>query len=131
MATKKEIKDRLRALGLENEYGYRAEAKLIPESLEAGEHLRAITSGIRESRRWFIILTEGRLLMLTKPTLGRPHLVAVQRDEVKGIEGHRGLLFGSLTVETAEGVYSFSNVLKKSLPHFLAEFNARTGLDGR
>ena len=125
MATKKEIKDRLRALGLENEYGYRAETKLIPESLAESENLLAITSGIRQGRRWFIILTEGRLLMLTKPTMGKPHLVAVQRDEVRGLEGSRGLLFGSLTVETAEGVYAFSNVLKKSLPHFLAEFKGR------
>ncbi len=119
MATLRQIKVRLRELGLENEYGYRAETKLIPDALEEGETLLHITSGIREGRRWYVLLTEGRILFLTKPTMGSPHLVAIDADGVRRVHGRKGLLFGSLGIETDEGSYSFSNVLKKSLNPFL------------
>lgn len=121
MATLKQIKARLRELGLENEYGYRAETKLIPKSLEADEELLQMTSGIREGRRWYLVLTPRRLLLLTKPTLGTPGLVAIEREKIKGVTDRRKLFFASLTIETEEGEYVFSNVLKKSLPSFLRE----------
>lgn len=121
MATLKQIKARLRELGLENEYGYRAETKLIPKSLEADEELLQMSSGIREGRRWYLVLTPRRLLFLTKPSLGSPGLIAIEREKIKSVTDHKKLFFASLTVETEEGEYVFSNVLKKSIPSFLQE----------
>ncbi len=120
----KEIKQNLRKLGLESEYGYRPEIKLIPDSLDAGESLLAISSGIRKGRRWYIVLTEKRLLMLTKPTMGSPSLIALDRAVIQQIEKKKGLLFASITVKTEEGKYRFSNVLKKSVAPFLAAFHS-------
>lgn len=123
MPSMREIKARLRELGLENEFGYRAESRRIPECLEQDETLRAITSGLREGRRWYVLLTENRILYLAKPTLADPRLVAINRSEVLNVEEKRGLFFGSLTIRTAQDTYTFTNVLKKSLPSFLAEIN--------
>lgn len=120
MATLREVKAKLRELGLENEYGYRAETRLIPESLEAGEHMLSITSGIREGRRWYLLITEGRLLLLSKPTMASPSLIAIPREEIRSIDGKKGLFFASVTVDTEQGSYSFSNVLKKSFFHFIS-----------
>lgn len=126
MATLKEIRARLRQLGLENEYGYRAEAKLIPRALEEGESLLQITSGVREGQRWLLLLTERRVLLLSKPTMGSPKVVGIPREEIRGAEGKRGLFFASLTLETASDRYRFSNVLKKSFPAFLQELQGGT-----
>jgi hypothetical protein len=124
MATLKEIRARLRQLGLENEYGYRAEAKLIPRALEGDEELLQITSGVREGQRWLLIVTARRLVLLSKPTMGSPNVIAIPREDLRTVRGRRGLLFGSLTLETGTDTYSFSNVLKKSLPGFLEELQS-------
>jgi hypothetical protein len=121
MATMREIRARLRQLGLETEYGYRHDTKLIPGILEGDEQLLQITSGVRKGQRWLLLITQRRLLLVTKPTMGAPTIVEIPREELLGAEGRKGLLFGSLTVRSSAGEYTFSNVLKKSLPQFLAE----------
>lgn len=119
MPTIKEIKARLRELGLENEFGYRAETRRIPECLEQDETLRGITAGIYQGRRWYVLLTEQRLLLLAKPTMGSPRLVAIEFGQVRNIAIKKGLIFGTLTIETTTDSYTFTNVLKKSIPSFL------------
>lgn len=115
-----EIRARLRELGLENEFGYRREAKLLPDCLESDETLQAITGGIREGARWYILLTERRLLLLSKPSLGQVRLIGLDRSEIRQVEPRKGLIFASLSIETTQGAYTFTNVLKKSLPPFMA-----------
>ncbi len=120
MPSLKEIAARLRELGLESEYRYRAETRRIPECLSGSETLLGITSGIRGGRRWLVLCTEGRILFLTKPTLGTPDLIAFDRSDIRGVEGRKGLFFASVSISTNRDTYTFSNVLKKSLPSFLA-----------
>ncbi|TVR68369.1 MAG: hypothetical protein EA427_10680 [Spirochaetaceae bacterium] len=120
MATMKEIRARLRVLGLENEFGYRREIKRLPECLERDETLIAITSGIREGARWYILLTEHRLLLLSKPTMADPRLVGIKREEIRHTEHRKGFFLASLRIDTIGGSYTFTNVLKKSLPSFLS-----------
>jgi hypothetical protein len=120
MPSMKEIRARLRELGLENEFGYRKEIKSVPECLHRDESLLAITSGIREGKRWYILVTEGRVLILSKPPLGQLRLIGIERSAVQSVESKRGLFFATVTVATGEGTYTFTNVLKKSLPSFLS-----------
>jgi hypothetical protein len=126
MTSLKDISSRLRELGLENEYRYRAETRRIPECLEGSETLRAITSGIRGGKRWLLLLTEHRLLLLTKPTMGSPDLIAIDRTRIRNVSAEKGLFFGTVTIITETDTYTFTNALKKSLPTFLA---ACTGTD--
>jgi hypothetical protein len=121
MASLKEIKARLHELELGNEYGYRSEIKLLPNALAAGETVLALSSGIREGRRWYLVFTEQRLLLLAKPTMGDPRLISLPREDLVEVTGHRGLIFGKIQVRTALDTYTFTNVLKKSLPSFLGE----------
>lgn len=121
MATLKDIKDRLRELNLENEYGYRKEIRLIPQALTPDESVRTMTSGTYDGRRWAVVLTGQRILFLSKPALGKPSLVAFDHEQVRAVKGRKGFLFGSLTIETEQNIYIFSNILKKSLPRFLFE----------
>ena len=55
---------------------------------------------------------------------GLPNVIAIPREDLRTVQGRRGLLFGSLTLETGTDTYSFSNVLKKSLPGFLEELQS-------
>jgi hypothetical protein len=125
MATLKEIRKRLRQLGLESEYGYRAEAKLIPGVLEADEELQRISSGVREGQRWILLLTPRRLLFLAKPTMGDHRSVALPREAIRRVDGKRGVFFARLEIESDAGTYRFTNVLKKSLASFLEGFDTR------
>lgn len=127
MPTMQEIKARLRELGLENEFGYRTETRRIPECLERDETLRGITAGIYGGRRWYVLLTERRLLLLAKPTLGSPQLIEIKHDQVKDLAIKKGWIFGTLTITTATDSYTFTNVLKKSIPSFMSNV-ASTGL---
>lgn len=120
MSSMKEIRSRLRDQGLENEYGYRKEVRLIPECLTHGEEFLAMSSGIRDGTRWFIVATSSRLLLLTKPSVGDLRLIGIVRDEIRSLSARRGLIFGSLQIETTQGSYTFTNVLKKSISVFLA-----------
>lgn len=121
MASLKEIKARLHELELANEYGYRSEIKLLPNALEAGERLLALSSGIREGRRWYLVFTERRLLLLAKPTMGDPRLISIPREDILEVDARRGLIFAKIQVRTTRDSYTFTNVLKKSLPTFLGE----------
>jgi len=129
MPSLKEIMSRLRELGLESEYRYRAETRRIPECLDASETLRGITSGIRSGRRWMILVTEGRILLLTKPTISSPDLIALDRTDIRDVTTERGLIFGTVTIVTEKDSYTFSNVLKKSLPTFISAASPNTDKD--
>lgn len=119
MATLDEIKQRLAELGLEKEYRFRRELRLLPDIFESGEHMRAVTSGVYEGLRRLVVLTEERLLVLQKPTLGKPNLLYVPRGEITDVEARNGLLFAVLTVHTTAGPFVFHNTAKKSVGFFL------------
>ncbi len=124
MATLKELKARLSELGVEREYGYRRELRLLPEILKPDEELRAVTSGLHDGQRRLVVLTQRRLLVLQKPAVGKPNLLYVPREEVTAAEARRGLLFGVLTIHTSDRAFVFHNVAKKSLPPFLEDLGS-------
>ncbi|MFO8064055.1 MAG: PH domain-containing protein [Spirochaetia bacterium] len=126
MATLHQIQARLKELGLQNDYGYRRETRLLPNVLEADEQLLAVTSGVLNGMRRLVVLTERRLLFVSKPTMGEPRLFAVPREDLVAVRGSKGLVFGSLSFETADGTYRLDNVLKKSM----AQFAPGMGLPG-
>ena len=119
MATLKELKARLSELGLERDYGYRRELKLLPETLEPDEVVCAVTSGVYDGLRRLVVLTQRRLLVLQNPPVGKPSLLYVPRKDISAAEGRRGLLFAALTLHTTAQPLVFHNVLKKSLAPFL------------
>lgn len=119
MATLQELRATLSELGLKRDYGYRRELKLLPEILEADEEVHAVTSGVYDGLRRLVVLTDRRLLVLQKPTVGKPNLLSVPRNDISGAEERRGLFFAALTLQTRAQPFVFHNVLKKSLAPFL------------
>lgn len=124
MATLQELKARLSELGLERDYGYRRELRLLPDILEPDEEVRAVTSGVYDGLRRLVVLTQRRLLVLQKPTVGKASLLYVPRNDISAAEGKRGLLFAALTLHTSAQPFVFHNVLKKSLPPFLEDLGS-------
>jgi hypothetical protein len=76
-----------------------------------------------------ILVTEGRILLLTKPTISSPDLIALDRTDIRDVTTERGLIFGTVTIVTEKDSYTFSNVLKKSLPTFISAASPNTDKD--
>lgn len=126
MTTLKEVKDKLRDLGLGPAYGYRREIRLIPETLRQNEQLRAITSGLYDGQRWYLLACGERLYFLAKPRMGQPQSIVIERVDIRSVKARKSVIFATITIETKRATYKFSNVLKKSLPSFLQEMNDNT-----
>jgi len=107
------LDDRLRELGIYNDFYYRKELKALSQVLGDYERLNCLLTGVHEGNRKMVAVTDRRILILFTP-LGGGDLKVIRRESVKQWRFEKKLLFSNLTIETNGGAaFTFTNTQGK------------------
>jgi len=91
------------------------EIKYLPEVLDEGEIISAITSGVSDGTTWLIIVTHKRVLFLDKGMLFGLKQIEIPIRQISGISHKVGLLNGSIEIASSAGKKTIAGIVKKDV----------------
>lgn len=97
----------------------RKEIRYLPEILNEGEHILALTSGFMENQTWLAICTTRRILFLNRGMIFGLKQVQINLDRLQSIESDAGLFFGHIRVFDSGSSFTIRMVLKQSIAPFV------------
>lgn len=122
MPVPKEVVDaQLRALPLFKESFTKKEIAHLPDTLQPGEVLHAIISGMHNGSTWLVAATTHRVLFLDKGLLYGLRQLDLPLDRIDGIAHKTGLMFGEIAVATGGANWKVENVVPKQVVAHFAE----------
>jgi hypothetical protein len=111
-ASKEEIDLQLKNIGDFGKWFTKKEIKHLPEVLDKGEIIKAITSGMYDGTTWLIVVTEKRILFLDKGMIYGLKQVEIPIRQVSAISHKTGLIQGTIEISSSAGHQIIKNVLK-------------------
>lgn len=94
------------------------EIRALPEILEHGESVRAITSGLMEGKTWLAVCTEKRVIFLNRGMFYGMRQLQIPLERIQAIDHEFTLFFGSITVWDGASAFTMGMVLKSSIMPF-------------
>lgn len=97
----------------------RKEIRYLPNILENGEVIKAITSGIMNNATWLAVCTQQRLIFLNRGFLYGIEQMQIPLERIQAIDNEFSLFFGNITVWDGASAFTIANVLKRSILPFV------------
>ena len=108
-----DLDNRLRELGIYNDFYYRKELKALMQMLGEYEQLNCLLTGVHEGNRKMVAVTDRRIIVLFT-ALGGGDVKIIRRESVKEYRFDKKWLFSTLTIETNGGAtFVFTNTQGK------------------
>ena len=95
------------------------EIKALPEILDHGESVKALTSGFMNNNTWLAVCTERRIIFLNRGMFYGLRQVQVPIDRIQAIDHEFTIFFGSIRVWDGASAFTISMVLKSSILPFV------------
>ena len=70
----------------------------LPETLEPGESIKALTSGVMDGNTWLVICTDRRVLFLDKGLIYGLKQMEIPLDGISSVSQRMGLVLGSIQI---------------------------------
>ncbi len=123
--SKEEIDAQLKRLeGLEfNRNTVKKEIAYLPEIIERGEIIHAITSGSWKARSSLIVATKRRVLFICKGVLFGLEQAEVPLKEISAISHKIGIMYGELKISTSSGTHVIGDISKSNVSNFSRTLN--------
>jgi hypothetical protein len=119
MPTLEEVQSQIDAY----KHGYifwtKKEIRALPEILDKGESVKAITSGLMNNETWLAVCTEKRVIFLNRGMFYGTRQLQIPLDRIQSIDSEFTLVFGSITVWDGASAFMIRMVLKSSIPPFV------------
>jgi len=119
MPTLEEVNRQIRALKNPYIFWTRKEIKALPEILSEGEQIKAITSGMLNSRTWLIVCTDQRLIFLNHGMILGVQQIQMPLDRVQSIDHQFLIFFGSIRVYDGVSYTSIGMILQSAILPFV------------
>ncbi|MBY0408382.1 MAG: PH domain-containing protein [Rickettsiales bacterium] len=119
MPTLEEIEHQISRIKSPYIFWTRKEIKALPEILDDGEEIKALTSGMIESSTWLIVCTDRRLIFLNCGMVLGVQQIQMPLDRIQSIDHHFLLFFGSIKVYDGINVTSVGLILKSAILPFV------------
>ena len=97
----------------------RKEIRALPDILEHGETIRAITSGMVNGSTWLAVCTDRRLIFLNRGFFWGTEQAQMPLDRIQSIDHQFTFFFGSIRVFDGINVFQLNMVLKSSIMSFV------------
>lgn len=99
------------------------EVALLPDVLQPGEVVFALTSGAFRGSIWLVVATNWRVLFLDKGLLGGLKQLDLPLQQIQGVASNIGWTTGDVSIATGGVAWSIQNTEKKSTRHFTDTLN--------
>ncbi len=119
MPTLEDIEAQIEALPNKYIFFTRKEIKRLPNILNEGEEVRALTSGYSEGNTVLAVCTNRRVIFLDSGMFFGQRQRQVQLDRVQSILGNYVILFGSLSISDGSSNMAMRFVLAKTIDPFV------------
>ena len=114
------IDEQIKKLGDFDQWFTKKEIRYLPEVIDEGEEIRAMTSGLHEGTTWLIVVTNRRLLFLDKGFFYGLKQMEMPLAQITSVSHKTGLMFGEIEVDTAGGKKKIEQISKKDVPKVAA-----------
>lgn len=119
MPTLDEVKRQVYAYKHNYIFWTKKEIRALPEILDRGENIKAVTSGFMNNSTWLIVCTERRLIFLNRGMFYGLRQIQVPLDRIQAIDHEFTIFFGSITVWDGASGFTVGMVLKSSILPFV------------
>lgn len=119
MPTLAEIKRQIDAYPHRYIFGTKKEIKALPDILDDGESIKAITSGLMNNNTWLAVCTDRRIIFLNRGMFYGLRQIQVPLERIQSIDHEFSIVFGSITVWDGASAFTISMVLKNSIMPFV------------
>ncbi|RKY81898.1 hypothetical protein DRP98_09690 [candidate division KSB1 bacterium] len=110
------IDEQIKKLGEFDQWFTKKEIKYLPEVIDEGEEIRAMTSGYYEGNTWLVVVTTRRVLFLDKGMIYGLKQMEMPLAQITSISYKTGLMFGEIEVDTAGSKKKIDTISKKDVP---------------
>ncbi len=112
---KKIIDEQLANLGDFDRWFTKKEIKYLPEVIDEGEEIKAVTSGLHEGNTWLIVVTNRRVIFLDKGFFYGLKQMEMPIEQITSVSHKLGIIFGSIEIQTAGGKKLIEDIDKKDV----------------
>lgn len=119
----KRIKNEISKLPSKDLWGNRVELESLDKVLDNDESIKAIITGLTDKNNWLILCTNKRIKLLNKSTFSTLKDMDIYLDKIINIDVEEGFMFGSISIETDEGVRKIENINMDSISFFVDTVN--------
>ena len=119
MPTSAEVNRQIEACPDRYIFWTRKEIRALPEILDHGETIKALTSGMLNGSTWLAVCTDRRLIFLNRGMFLGLQQVQMPLDRIQSIDHQFTLFFGSISVFDGVNVMTIRMVLKSSIMPFV------------
>ena len=95
------------------------EVRALPAILDAGEHIKAVTSGYVNGSTWLAVCTDRRVIFLNCGMFYGVQQVQYPLDRIQSITNSFTLFFGSISVWDGATAFTINMVRKDSIAPFV------------
>ncbi|WDL99309.1 PH domain-containing protein [Alicyclobacillus sp. ALC3] len=113
--SKEEIERQLAELGKFDRWFTKKEIKYLPEVIEPGEKIHAVTSGMHDNSTWLIVATQRRILFLDKGMMGGLKQLSISLDKISGVRHQAGWIQGKIEIDASGVAKKIENISKEDV----------------
>lgn len=119
MPTLEEVYHQINALPHKYIFYTKKEINYLPDIMNEGEFVMALTSGFMDNKTWLAVCTNKRVIFLDKGMFFGLNTVQMAHDSIQSIDSNYGILFGTIRMWDGATSMSISMVLKGSVDPFV------------
>ncbi len=112
---KRVVDEQIKNLGDFYQWFTKKEIKYLPEVLDEGEEIKAMTSGVHEGNTWLIVVTTRRVLFLDKGMIYGLKQMEMPLAQITSVSHKTGIMFGEIEIDTAGGKKKIETISKKDV----------------
>lgn len=121
MPTLKQVKDQIARLPSQGRYIFWTgkEVKSLPDVLENGEEIRAISSGFVDGNTWLLVCTDRRIIFLDRGWLYGLKQIQMPLNRINSIDHEIGLAVGSISIWDGATRMTVGGILRSKVHYFV------------
>lgn len=113
--TKEVIDNQLAEVGEFDQWFTKREINYLPEVIEQGESIKALTSGMHDGHTWLIVVTQRRVLFLDKGMMYGLRQLELPLNKIDGISFKTKMMFGSIEIDASGTHKKIEQISKKDV----------------
>ncbi len=117
--TIRDIKDRMKDLGVHQFYSFRRETRALPHVIGMDEELYGVTSGLWEGKRWMAAVTGRHIYFVSANPIAKTEVKVIEKKDISAVHQKKGVIFSTVVLELEGTHIELEHVVRASVDQFV------------